>query len=134
MSVRLCAFGVVASLGAAPAVLAQFSVPVAKPSPATLFQNQCATCHTLNPADGPRMGPSLSGVVGRKAGTFPGFAYSPGFAKVDFTWDAAHLDAYLTDPQVVVPGAIMPYKQANADTRHAIIGYLQSQSAEGAPQ
>ena len=106
---------------------AQFSVPVAKPSPESLFRNQCATCHSLNTTDPPRQGPTLAGVIGRKAGTVPGFKYSAGFANADFTWDSARLDAYLTNPQSVIPGAVMPYRQANAETRSAIISYLEGQ-------
>ncbi len=106
---------------------AQFTPPVSKPSPETLFRNQCGTCHSLNPADPPRQGPNLAGIIGRKAGSLAGFEYSAGFAKADFTWDAAHLDAWLTRPQAVIPGAIMPYAQANPDIRHAIISYLEAQ-------
>ena len=53
-----------------------------------------------------------------------GFHYSPAFAKADFVWDEARLDAWLTDPQAVIPGAIMSYRQAKAETRAAIITYL----------
>lgn len=119
--------GLAAVLAAGPA-LAQFELPPAsKPDPAALFRSQCGTCHSLNPADPPRQGPSLAGVIGRHAGSVAGFHYSPGLAKADFDWDAAHLDAYLTNPQSVVPGAVMPYRQANAATRQSIIGYLQEQ-------
>jgi cytochrome c len=112
----------------APAlVMAQFAVPAAKPTPDSLFRNQCATCHTLNAADPQRQGPTLAGIIGRRPGSVPGFKYSAGFAKADFTWDHDHLDAYLTNPQAVIPGAIMPYRQANADTRSAIIAYLAAQ-------
>jgi cytochrome c len=115
-------------IGMANAVaLAQFNLPATKPSPESLFRNQCATCHTLNAADPPRQGPTLAGVVGRRAGSVEGFHYSAGFANADFSWDAAHLDAWLTNPQAVIPGAIMPYRQANADTRQAIISYLEQQ-------
>jgi cytochrome c len=109
------------------AALAQFAPPVSKPSPETLFRNQCGTCHSLNTADPPRQGPNLAGVVGRKAGSLPGFKYSVGFANADFVWDEGHLDAWLTRPQAVIPGAIMPYAQANADVRHSIIAYLEAQ-------
>jgi cytochrome c len=119
--------GLAAVLAAGPA-LAQFELPPAsKPDPAALFRSQCGTCHSLNPADPPRQGPSLAGLIGRHAGSVAGFHYSPGLAKADFDWDAAHLDAYLTNPQSVVPGAVMPYRQANAATRQSIIGYLQEQ-------
>ncbi len=58
-------------------------------------------------------GPNLAGIIGRKAGSLAGFHYSAGFAKADFTWDADRLNAYLTNPDTVVPGAAMPYRQAN---------------------
>ena len=53
-----------------------------------------------------------------------GFHYSPGYAKVDFIWDEAHLDTYLTDPQAVIPDTMMLYKQKNAAVRKAIISFL----------
>ena len=110
-----------------PAALAQFAVPASKPTPEKLFRNQCATCHSLNASDAARQGPTLYKVIGRHAGSAPGFKYSPGFAHADFAWNDSHLDAYLTNPQSVVPGAVMPYRQAHADVRHAIISYLESQ-------
>jgi cytochrome c len=110
------------------AARAQFTVPtVAPPTGAQLFAQHCGTCHTINPADGPRAGPLLAHVIGRKAGSLPGFAYSPGFAHADITWDAASLDRWLNDPQAVIPGAVMLYKQADPEVRHSIIAYLQEQ-------
>lgn len=115
-------------IAAAAPVRAQFQVPAAPPPDgASLFRNQCATCHSLNPADPPRQGPLLKGVVGRPAGSVPGFHYSPGFAKADFAWDEARLDQWLTNPQAVIPGAVMPYRQANPATRKLIIDYLKEQ-------
>ncbi len=127
MRIKRILLTVLLVVGGASAGRAQFAPPVSRPSPEALFRNQCATCHTLNAADPPRQGPTLAGVVGRRAGSVPDFHYSPGFAKADFVWDAAHLDAYLTRPQSVIPGAVMPYAQANPDTRKAIITYLEGQ-------
>jgi cytochrome c len=125
--VRTGLIGVMLAVAFVRVAAAQFSVPVAKPSPESLFRNQCATCHTLVASEPPRQGPTLAGMIGRHAGSVSGFKYSPGFAKADFTWDSAHLDAWLTNPQAVIPGAIMPYRQANSEIRHAIIGYLEAQ-------
>ena len=81
-------------------VHAQMPLPsAATPSGAELFAQQCATCHSLSPADAPRQGPALAGIYGRKAGSVAGFHYSPGYGEADFVWDEAHLDSYLTDPQ-----------------------------------
>lgn len=119
---------IVALAALAPAAaLAQFPTEAPKPSPAALFRTQCGTCHVLNSTDGVRQGPPLAGVVGRKPGAVAGFKYSGKFADADFIWDAAHLDAYLANPQAVIPGSVMAYRQANAQTRASIIAYLTEQ-------
>lgn len=111
----------------ATAARAQMAVPVTKPpSGEELFKRQCSTCHTLKAGDPQRQGPTLAGVFGRKAGSVEGFRYSAGFAKADWTWDEAHLDAWLTNSQAMIPGAIMPYRQAKANVRAAIISYLKT--------
>ena len=104
---------------------AQMSLPASQPpSGEELFKRQCATCHTVHAGDPKRQGPTLDGVYDRKAGSVADFHYSPGFAKADWTWDEAHLDPWITNPQAVIPGAIMPYHQAKPEVRTAIIGYL----------
>ena len=104
---------------------AQLTPPAAKPADgAMLFKQQCATCHTTNISDPPRQGPTLFNIVGRDAGTADGFRYSAGFANAKFKWDEFKLDAWLADPQAMIPGAIMPYKQAKPELRVAIVNYL----------
>jgi cytochrome c len=114
--------------GAMPAVNradAQLTPPAATPPDgAILFKQQCALCHTTNASDPPRQGPTLFDIVGREAGTATGFRYSAGFANAKFKWDEQKLDAWLSDPQAMIPGAIMPYKQAKAELRIAIVSYL----------
>lgn len=63
-------------------------------------------------------------IVGRSAGKADGFHYSPAFANADFVWDEARLDAWLTNPQQIIPGAVMAYRQSKPETRAAIIAYL----------
>jgi cytochrome c len=110
--------------GATTAV-AQIPLPAPKPPDgATLFKQQCATCHTVDPAEPVRQGPPLAKVLGRAAGKVDGFPYSPGLAKANFVWDEARLDAWLTNPQVMIPDAFMAYRQAKPETRAAIIAYL----------
>lgn len=112
----------------AGAARAQMTLPdLPKPTGAELFKQQCQTCHTLNPSDPPRQGPLLFGVFGRKPGSVAGFRYSANFAKADFTWDDSHLDAMLTNPQALIPGAVMPYRQKDPATRQAIIAFLRDQ-------
>ena len=102
-------------------------MPLPSPRPldgAALFKQQCGTCHTTDLSEPMRQGPPLLKVVGRHAGAVEGFRYSAGFAKADFTWNEARLDAWLTNPQEVIPGAMMAYRQAKPDVRAAIIAYL----------
>ena len=103
------------------------TISAAAPDGAALFQKQCSACHSLDSSAPPHQGPTLAGVYGRKPGAVPGYHYSPGFANVDFVWDEPHLDAYLTNPQAVIPGAIMPYRQSKAPIRLAIVSYLKEQ-------
>jgi cytochrome c len=105
--------------------VAQMPLPAARPPDGpTLFKQQCATCHTTNLSDPMRQGPSLFAIVGRRAGTAEGFHYSAGFGKADFVWDDARLDAWITNPQAMLPGTVMAYRQARPEIRAAIIAYL----------
>jgi cytochrome c len=117
--------GFCSAISAFSAASAQMPLPSAKPPDGpTLFKQQCGTCHTTDPSEPVRQGPPLDKVVGRPAGKVEGFHYSPALAKADFVWDAAKLDAWLTNPQDVLPGAVMAYRQAKPETRAAIIAYL----------
>jgi cytochrome c len=89
-----------------------------------LFKQQCATCHSINPSEPSRQGPPLFKIVGRRAGKVDGFHYTPGLANADFVWDEARLNAWLTNPQAMIPDALMAYRQSRPETRAAIIAYL----------
>jgi cytochrome c len=116
-------------IAAVDAASAQISLPASKsPDGAALFKQQCATCHTTSLSDAPRQGPPLVQIIGRQAGTIEGFHYSRGLARAGFTWDEARLDAWLANPQAVIPDAIMTYRQAKAETRAAIITYLKGRN------
>jgi cytochrome c len=125
------AFELAVVLGFCGAVLvaqiafAQMPLPAPKPPDgATLFKQQCATCHTINLTDPVRQGPSLFNVVGRRAGSVEAFHYSAGLSQANFNWDDAKLDAWITNPQDMIPGAVMAYRQAKPEVRAAIIAYL----------
>jgi len=85
----------------------------------------CATCHTL-PQGAPNMtGPNLHGIFGRKAGTVPGYSYSDPLKATGWTWDAAHIDTWITDPKVAVPGTKMTFVGLkDAKDRTDVIAYL----------
>lgn len=112
-----------------PVADAQMPLPAAKPPDgATLFKQQCAVCHTLSLSEPMRQGPPLVKVVGRPAGKVEGFHYSDGLAKADFSWDETRLDTWLANPQAVIPGVTMVYRQAKPETRAAIIAFLKEQN------
>jgi len=67
----------------------------------------CAACHSDKP--GNKLGPSLAGVFGRKAGALDDFRYSPAMVRSNLTWDEANLRDYVADPQAKVKGNRMPY-------------------------
>lgn len=84
----------------------------------------CAACHTLQ-KDANEVGPTLHGVVGRRAGEVDGFRYSPALKRSGLTWSEKTLDAFIADPQAVVPGNRMPYSgMPDAAERAALIRYL----------
>ena len=90
----------------------------------TVFRQTCAICHDIA-AGSNRIGPSLSGVVGRSSGTVPGYAYSAANKADGLVWDAATLDRYLVDPHKVVPGTKMAYPGLkDAQKRADLIAYL----------
>jgi cytochrome c len=86
---------------------------------------QCSACHSADAANG--LGPSLFGVIGRKAGLLAGFRYSRAMRNSQIIWGARTLDAYIADPQSVVPGNLMPYSGLpDASQRADLIAYLES--------
>ena len=89
----------------------------------TLYQ-ACTACHSLNDND---IGPKHRGVVGRRAGTVPDYAYSPALKASGLTWDPANLDRWLSNPQALVPGTKMYFLLANPQSRADIIAYLMQQ-------
>lgn len=88
-----------------------------------IFQQRCAVCHSLAPAPG-KMGPPLKGVVGRRSGSAPGYAYSDALKNAHLVWSPATLDKWLHGPQQLVPGSRMMIGVPDAAQRQAVIQYL----------
>ncbi|MCP3466096.1 cytochrome c family protein [Bradyrhizobium sp. CCGUVB23] len=89
-----------------------------------LVFRKCQACHSTEPGKN-MLGPSLAGVIGRKAGSEAGYNYSPAMKSADIVWSAQTLDQYLTDPAKVVPGNKMPFPGLKTDHDRAdVIAYL----------
>jgi cytochrome c2 len=69
---------------------------------------QCKVCHSLE-AGKNMVGPSLHGLIGRRAGTVPGYAYSPAMKNANVTWNDDTLSQYLSNPKAFIPGDKMPF-------------------------
>ena len=89
---------------------------------------QCRACHATDPGVN-RIGPTLAGVVGRQAGSVPGFAYSPANKNAGYAWTPEKLFEYLEKPQQVMPGTRMIFAGISDPQRRAdLIAYLEDPS------
>jgi len=74
----------------------------------SVFQSNCGICHSVG-AGKNGVGPTLSGIVGRKTGAVAGYNYSPANEAANLTWDQATLDEYLEAPRATMPGTKMTF-------------------------
>jgi len=82
----------------------------------------CAPCHA---SDQNGVGPKLGGILNRPAASIEGFRYSRAMKNSKIVWDEKSLDAYLAEPQKLVPGNVMPFSGiAEAQKRSDLIAYL----------
>lgn len=85
---------------------------------------RCAACHALT---FDRVGPRHCDLLGRRAGSVPGFDYSPAMKKSSIVWNEKTLDRFLTKPLAMVPGSSMTYAGVpGASDRADLIAYLKS--------
>ena len=90
------------------------------------FVRQCAICHTVEEGGPNRFGPNLFGILGRHAGTVPGFTYSRAFkAAANWTWNEDLVAGWIGAPGLMVPGTAMGVFQGVAQRdRDDIVAYL----------
>jgi cytochrome c len=92
----------------------------------------CRVCHQIGPTAKNGVGPSLNGIVGRKAGTYPGFNYSPANKNSGLTWTEETLETYLPDPQRVVKGTKMTFAGLkNPENIKDVIAFLKQFGPDG---
>jgi len=99
---------------------------------ATVFDQQCKQCHMVGPGAKTRIGPSLNGIYGRRAGSIDGFAYSKSMTRMGadgLTWTFERLDAYIENPKALVSGTRMNYPGLpNPEQRHNLMAFLRDYS------
>jgi cytochrome c len=117
--VRL-AVAVVLCVGA----FSEWCLRAADPEKGKAVFEQCAACHSID--EGTDLdGPTLKGVFGRKAGALEDYRYSAAMKRSGVTWDATTIDAYVTDPQVFIPGNRMAFAGiTDKELRDDLVAYL----------
>jgi cytochrome c len=95
---------------------------------------QCQACHNFEEGQGPKVGPDLYGVVGRKIASAPGFNYSAALKSKNGTWDFNALNAWLSKPTAYAPGTAMTFAGLSNDKQRAdVIAYLDTLSKNPVP-
>jgi cytochrome c len=87
----------------------------------------CVACHTLKPGEGPRAGPSLAGLFGRRIATLPGYNFSPALTHLDIVWTPETVSKlFELGPATYTPGTKMPEQKIGAaEDRAALVKFLQ---------
>jgi len=85
---------------------------------------KCAVCHAVEPGKN-KVGPSMAGILGRKAGTVADYKYSTAMQGSGLTWDDPTLHKYLENPKALVPGTKMAFAGLKQEKeRDDVIAYL----------
>ena len=94
----------------------------------------CRTCHDLEPNLPHKTGPNLNGIMGRKAGSIPGFKFSEPLSKSGVVWTPETMDAWIKQPMAMVPGNAMALAGLPNDAdRAAIIAWMLANGAKSKP-
>jgi len=120
--------------GAAAAVPIDRLLASASPQRGAEVAKQCQACHNFEEGQGPKIGPDLYGVVGRKIASAPGFNYSSALKSKNGNWDFNALNAWLIKPTAYVPGTAMTFAGLSNDKQRAdVIAYLDTLSKNPVP-
>jgi cytochrome c len=73
---------------------------------------RCRACHAIGPAAQNKAGPALTGIIGKKAASVPGFNYSDAMQEAagrGLTWTEPELTKFLESPEVAIPNNVMAF-------------------------
>jgi cytochrome c len=87
----------------------------------------CVACHTLQPDEGNRAGPTLAGIFGRRIATLPGYNFSPALKSLDIVWTPETVSKlFELGPATFTPGTKMPEQRIGLSAeRAALVNFLQ---------
>jgi cytochrome c len=86
---------------------------------------RCASCHQVGPSARNGFGPQLNGVIGRRAGSVEGYAYSPAMKNATLVWSEKNLRTFLKSPGDTVPGNKRRFWGISSDSQIAdLLAYL----------
>ena len=90
------------------------------------FMRKCSICHALTAGESRKAGPTLFGIFGRRAGSLPGYRYSPVLDGSDIIWNDATIDALFDlGPDHYIPGSKMPMQRITAaEDREDLVAFL----------
>jgi cytochrome c len=92
----------------------------------------CKTCHQVGETAKNAIGPVLNGIIGRKAGTYPGYAYSDANKNSGLTWDEPVFREYIKDPKAKIPGTKMIYPGLKDEQKISdLLAYLKQYGPDG---
>jgi cytochrome c len=86
----------------------------------------CVACHALRPGEGPKAGPTLAGIFGRRIATLPGYNFSPALKQLNIVWTPETVSKlFEIGPMAYTPGTKMPeQKITSAEDRRALVEFL----------
>jgi cytochrome c len=92
----------------------------------------CKACHQIGETAKNNVGPVLNGVIGRKAGSVPGYSYSAANKDSGITWDEATFREYIKDPKAKIPGTKMIYAGLKDEQKtNDLVAFLKQFDSDG---
>src|SRR6202165_4235970 len=92
----------------------------------------CKACHQIGETAKNNVGPILNGIIGRKAGSIPGFSYTAANKDSGIPWDEATFREYIKDPKAQVPGTKMIYAGLKDEQKtNDLVAFLKQFDADG---